>query len=696
MNSLLPAIFPLTQLGLSRGLRPKLNPARSVLPHFTESCPAEPEDLPEGRNSPPAVKPRTFDPPSRHTRAHAAPVQVATQDVLECPKTSVAKAAPVTAAPAKPKSVFLVPFDPPCRRTRSRLAAATKGAVPQAAVYDAPSRHTRACAGRPHQHRNAGPNGSVHRGVTRKLARAPAEQLKAALNSAPLPSAFPVEGATNGDLSTSSSSCPSVDNIAQSSSSSAVVEDSDSNPPPVVGRKPKSKPGAKKGRRRKRSVEAVLNVCNSEPPAKKVNRTVVLHSSQKRLVLEPPRPPPHPGVPLELTTPPSHPLPTDVAVLCRSKQTEEHRWCQILDHYQSCGDRWMYYVHYAGTDRRLDEWVDTERVDLSSARPSLPAGLCEDHLVTRDAADQKFSEILQRSEKHMVHSVHDFERSVITRTKTVDAICFGSHEINAWYFSPYPVQSSRVLHICEYCLKYVVSAELLAIHYQKCRHRYPPGDEIYRDAAHRISVFEVSGRNERMYCQNLCLLAKLFLDHKTMYYDVQHFMFYVLCQFNEEAQYGYKMVGYFSKERVDDWNLACILILPPFQKRGFGRFLIEFSYELSKKESKPGTPERPLSDLGRVSYFSFWKDTLLREIIRREGESVSIKFLSSVTAIKSDDIVHTLQALNCLHAMGNGSVVIKVPPKLREEVLANTAASLGRVHVDVSRLHYYPPSPHGR
>jgi MOZ/SAS family len=34
----------------------------------------------------------------------------------------------------------------------------------------------------------------------------------------------------------------------------------------------------------------------------------------------------------------------------------------------------------------------------------------------------------------------------------------------------------------------------------------------------------------QVYCQNLCLLSKLFLDHKTLYYDVDPFLFYVLCE----------------------------------------------------------------------------------------------------------------------------------------------------------------------
>lgn len=70
----------------------------------------------------------------------------------------------------------------------------------------------------------------------------------------------------------------------------------------------------------------------------------------------------------------------------------------------------------------------------------------------------------------------------------------------------------------------------------------PPANEIYRKDD--LSVFEVDGNASKIYCQNLCLLAKLFLDHKTLYYDVEPFLFYVLT-LNDE--YGSHLVGYFSK-----------------------------------------------------------------------------------------------------------------------------------------------------
>lgn len=42
----------------------------------------------------------------------------------------------------------------------------------------------------------------------------------------------------------------------------------------------------------------------------------------------------------------------------------------------------------------------------------------------------------------------------------------------------------------------------------------------------------------------------------------------------------------------DNNNLACILIFPPWQRKGLGQILMGASYELSKKEQRIGGPEK--------------------------------------------------------------------------------------------------------
>lgn len=223
----------------------------------------------------------------------------------------------------------------------------------------------------------------------------------------------------------------------------------------------------------------------------------------------------------------------------------------------------------------------------------------------------------------------------------------GRYEMDVWYSSPYPeeYQALPKLYLCQFCLKYMGSPTILRRHTAKCVWRHPPGDEIYRKG--NISFFEVDGVKNKAYCQNLCLLAKLFLDHKTLYFDVEPFLFYVMTDADAE---GCHIVGYFSKEKNSflNYNVSCILTLPPYQRQGYGRMLIDFSYLLSKVEGKVGSPEKPLSDLGLISYRSYWKSVVLDYLRRFQGKEISIKDLSQETAVSAYDIVSTLQSLGML------------------------------------------------
>lgn len=240
-------------------------------------------------------------------------------------------------------------------------------------------------------------------------------------------------------------------------------------------------------------------------------------------------------------------------------------------------------------------------------------------------------------------------RKVSGPASQIECINFGGYEIDTWYAAPYPEEYSRnrVLHICEFCLKYMNSEYVAWRHKMKCSAKHPPGDEIYRDVS--ISVFEVDGRKNPVYCQNLCLLAKLFLGSKTLYYDVEPFLFYVMTEYDE---FGCHFVGYFSKEKrpSSQNNVSCILTLPIHQRKGYGNLLIDFSYLLTLVERKSGSPEKPLSDMGLVSYRNYWRLVLCYRLLdtREQKKSISVVELSEQTGMTADDIVSALEGLRAL------------------------------------------------
>ncbi|XP_058056052.1 histone acetyltransferase KAT6B-like [Anopheles bellator] len=228
--------------------------------------------------------------------------------------------------------------------------------------------------------------------------------------------------------------------------------------------------------------------------------------------------------------------------------------------------------------------------------------------------------------------------------RTPETIQFGKHVINTWYSSPFPQEYAKlkVLYMCEFCLKYMKSGAELCRHQRKCALRHPPGVEIYRDGD--LAMFEVDGNEQRLYCQSLCLLAKLFLDHKTLYFDVESFLFYVMTKRDSR---GHHMVGYFSKEKHSQlcYNLSCILTMPQYQRLGYGRFLIDFSYLLSRVEQKTGTPEKPFSDLGRVSYHRYWCSAILSFLYLNRYGSLTLEDISKETGLSVCDVVQALRNL---------------------------------------------------
>lgn len=424
--------------------------------------------------------------------------------------------------------------------------------------------------------------------------------------------------------------------------------------------------------------------------------------------------------------------------IVNGKEDSEFRRAEVLSSRDIAGQGLEYYVHYVEFNKRLDEWVPIKRLDFSrpiefpvkkkadglkkdrgSNQSTPPPGrknrkkledqvdqvvlgnedehgqTVEMDIQEDDEGEEEKNTFSKENEIEKLRTGGSMTQSVteIARVKNLNKIQIGKHEVETWYFSPYPIEYAYcdTLYICEFCLCYYVSHKQLSRHRARCQLHHPPGNEIYRND--EISFFEIDGRKQKTWCRNLCLLSKLFLDHKTLYYDVDPFLFYCMTERDEK---GYHLIGYFSKEKEssENYNVACILTLPQYQRLGYGRLLIAFSYELSKAEGRTGSPEKPLSDLGLLSYRAFWTETIVEYLLQAQ-EEVTIEEISQRTSITTQDILHTLQNIGALKYY-RGQHIICLGDKVVEQWQRNDEKKRRRKRVivpeklDWKPLHFTP------
>lgn len=183
---------------------------------------------------------------------------------------------------------------------------------------------------------------------------------------------------------------------------------------------------------------------------------------------------------------------------------------------------------------------------------------------------------------------------------------------------------------------------------------------------------------EQLFTQNLSLFAKLFLDNKSVFFDVATFNYYLLVHTtitDTPSCSPHKVIGFFSKEKMswDNNNLACILVFPPWQRKGLGKILMGVSYELSKREGRIGGPEKPLSELGRKGYLGFWEARVATAILGTKPKTtMSVSGIAEACWMLPEDVLFTLKEMAIVGSKkrADGSAVVS-KTRLREWIRTN-------------------------
>lgn len=349
-----------------------------------------------------------------------------------------------------------------------------------------------------------------------------------------------------------------------------------------------------------------------------------------------------------------------------SERMEKHFTNELIS-------RGNYFVSSDGYKYQYDGWYDKECLVPIS-------------LLTEGEVPDAFQKEGGTSSKPMMTA--PIPQSWVEAMKQQTCLCevrYLCYAFLPWFHSPYERfsylsvperQCCYSLYICHRCLSPFFSLVHLAAHLEGyCEMARPPGEVIYLDPKTEQKVYYVDGARHLHYGRCASLLGKFFIESQLLVHDVDLYEFFIVTipsrdlpylgseqrdfsqseqmtnenhqtseiqkspshsSFKEAAAHfdktekkwmGDVVVGYFSRlKHQRSHALSCIVVLPPFQRMGLGRFLLDLAYYLTRVRQSTcgclqcgregGAIARPFSPHGQQLLLHYW-GAALRRVIQR-------------------------------------------------------------------------------
>lgn len=153
----------------------------------------------------------------------------------------------------------------------------------------------------------------------------------------------------------------------------------------------------------------------------------------------------------------SQPLEVGSSISCRWRDGKLHL-AKILKarKLNANSNDYQYYVHYNNFDRRLDEWVDLDQLELEFVKENLDERhedktrgqkrtRYQNRIQTQLESELSHAWLHVEEGHEMFHAKAVQAYEELTKMKNINKIELGRYEIETWYFSPFPPE----YHNCE-------------------------------------------------------------------------------------------------------------------------------------------------------------------------------------------------------------------------------------------------------